>query len=58
MRSVLPALLVLACPLFMCVVPMLLARRRGEQAGCAMGHGTRDGGASEGSEETEIQRFI
>ena len=34
MRSVVPLLVALACPIGMCVVPMLLMRRRGQQASC------------------------
>lgn len=34
MRSLIPILLALACPIGMCLIPMLLMRRRGEQAGC------------------------
>jgi hypothetical protein len=33
-RSVIPFLVVLACPIGMCVVPMLLMRRRGRQMSC------------------------
>jgi hypothetical protein len=33
-RSVIPILLALACPIGMCLVPMLLMRRRGGQASC------------------------
>lgn len=32
MRSLIPVLLALACPIGMCVVPMLLMRRRGHAA--------------------------
>lgn len=34
MRSVIPIVVALACPIGMCLVPMLLMRRRGEQASC------------------------
>lgn len=34
MRSLVVLLLALACPIGMCLVPMLLMRRRGETASC------------------------
>lgn len=34
MRSVIPIVLALACPVGMCLVPMLLMRRRGNEANC------------------------
>lgn len=34
MRSAIPLLVALACPIGMCLVPMLLMRRRGERASC------------------------
>lgn len=34
MRSLIPILVALACPIGMCLVPMLLMRRRGKQASC------------------------
>ena len=42
MRSFIPILLALACPIGMCLIPMLLMRRRGEQAGCHQPSATAD----------------
>ena len=44
MRSVVPIALALACPVGMCLVPMLLLRRRGSEASC---HGSSSPEASE-----------
>lgn len=54
MRSLLPALLALACPVGMCLVPMLLARRKGQQARSAMS--PADDSLSEG-ERRELHRL-
>lgn len=56
MRSILPLLLALACPVGMCLVPMLLARRKGgdqRHAGCA-GMGSRQQG---GQQDKELHRL-
>lgn len=56
MRSILPLLLALACPVGMCLVPMLLARRKGgdrQHAGCA-GMGSRQQG---GQQDKELHRL-
>ncbi len=34
MRSLIPIVLALACPIGMCLIPMLLMRRRGSTASC------------------------
>lgn len=34
MRSVIPIAIALACPVGMCLVPMMLMRRRGSDASC------------------------
>lgn len=44
MRSVIPIVLALACPVGMCLVPMLLMRRRGGEASC---HGSPPAEATE-----------
>lgn len=44
MRSVIPIALALGCPVGMCLVPMLLMRRRGSEASC---HGSSSSEASE-----------
>lgn len=42
MRSIIPVVLSLACPIGMCLIPMLLMKRRGQAGGC---HGARDAAA-------------
>jgi hypothetical protein len=37
MRALFPTLAVLACPVGMCLIPMVLARRKGKRPGRAMG---------------------
>ena len=44
MRFVIPIVLALACPVAMCLVPMLLMRRSGNEASC---HGSSSPDASE-----------
>lgn len=39
MRSIIPIVLSLACPIGMCLIPMLLMRRRGEAGTC---HGAQE----------------
>lgn len=50
MRSAIPLLLALACPIGMCLVPMLLMRRRGQQQACH-GSGGSSAGTGHASEE-------
>lgn len=49
MRSLVPVLIALACPIGMCLIPMLLMRRRGQAASC-MQHGADE-------EKGEAQRL-
>jgi len=48
MRSFLPFVAALACPVFMCAVPMLMMRRKGADASC---------GTLASSDPKEVQRL-
>lgn len=46
MRSIIPVVLLLACPVGMCLIPMLLMRRRGQVGNCHSPAGAREANPS------------